>query len=1043
MNVSRIVAGFGLLMLPVLAFGAEDWENPEVFAVGRLEPRATFYNYPDALSALTGNYKESDRYMSLNGKWKFNYAAKPADRPKDFYTENYDTSSWADITVPGNWEMQGFGTPIYVNIGFGGFPVNPPFTSHTDNPVGSYRRTFDLPESWKGDRIFLHFGGSTSGMYVWVNGKKVGYVQSTKNPAEFDITDFVKPGKNSVACEVYRWTDGSYLEDQDFWRLSGLERDVYLYATPQQRIADFFVQAGLDSKYKNGEFKIDVDLKNYESSAAPVNLYVTLYAPDGKLVYAEGKSISIPSSGEVTVPMEAKLKNVKRWSAETPDLYSLVIRLSGKDGKNMEATSVKVGFRTVEIKNAQLLVNGEAIEVHGVDLHEHHELTGHAVDRATMIKDLQTMKQHNINAIRTSHYPQSPLMYELCDEYGMYIVDEANIEIHGMGVRNNRDLDTVPHPAYRPEWRAQMLDRERSLVERDKNHPSVITWSLGNEAGNGENFKAAYRWIKERDKTRPVQFEQANEDPHTDIVCPMYPSIEHMKRYAARTDVTRPYIMCEYAHAMGNSTGNFQEYFDIIRSSPHMQGGFIWDWVDQGFLTKDEEGRPYWAYGGDFGARDLRNDDNFCINGLVQPDRTPHPGLNEVKKVYQDIRFTPTADNKELSIENHFNFRDLSNYTFPWYLLRDGEVVKKGEFAKVNAAPGKSVKVKMPAVDMKDGADYTFQVYALTKTGDDMIPANHEVAREEVELQAHKEFAPAVATAPVVKETEYGKHHVPVWSITGDGVEVVIDKQGRIRAYNAAGRNLINDGIEPSFWRAPTDNDWGNQAHIRLNAWRCAAENAGAPTVNLTQTGNEVKVVLKRELDDVGCDYETIYTVYGDGTLGVTETMIPKEGRKVPELMRFGTVIPMPKSYENFLWYGRGPWENYSDRKHSSFVGLYEGKVADQRYPYIRPQESGNKTDVRWAELTDNEGYGLRVTAQNLLNVSALDVTPASLDPGLDKHNMHNSDIWPDRDRVYFNIDLAQRGLAGDDSWGRAPHAPYLLPGGSYTYTYFLTPVKK
>lgn len=1043
MKILKALIAIALPAIPLTLSAAEDWENPGVFAQGRLPHRATAYPYPSAADALKGDFKASPWYESLNGKWKFHYSEKPADRPQDFYLPGYDTSSWADITVPGNWEMQGFGTPIYVNVGFGGFPVNPPFTSHDDNPVGSYKRSFEIPASWSGRNIILHFGGSTSGMYVWVNGKKVGYVQSTKNPAEFDITKFVKPGRNDLACEVYRWTDGSYLEDQDFWRLSGLERDVYLYSIADQRIADFFARAGLDSKYKNGVLDLDVSLQNYVSGAVPVSVDVAVYDAKDKKVYSSARSLDLQGGKTEMTNFKGSVKNVAQWSAETPNLYSLVITLKDRDGKTLESTSAKIGFRSVEIKNAQLLVNGKAIEVHGVDLHEHHPVAGHTVDRETMIKDLKVMKQNNVNAIRMSHYPQSPMMYDLCDKYGIYIVDEANIEIHGMGVRHNRDVDTVVHPAYRLDWRDAMMDREKALVERDKNHPSVITWSLGNEAGNGQNFVVAYDWIKQRDNTRPVQFEQADEDRHTDIVCPMYPWIESMKRYAARTDVTRPYIMCEYAHAMGNSSGNFQEYFDIIRSSPHMQGGFIWDWVDQGFLRHDEDGRPYWAYGGDYGARNRNNDENFCINGMVLPDRTPHPGLYEVKKVYQDIRFSGDIKKGVVTIENHFNHRDLSNYSFNWRILRNGEAVKKGTYQKVNAAPGKTVSVKIPfeGIDLSDGAEYTYNIFASVIKGDDLIPAGHEQAREEFELVGHKEYAPAVSAAPSVSEGKYGKHRADVWTVKAGDVEVVFDKHGNLRAYDCGGRNLIPNGIEPSFWRAPTDNDWGNGAHVRLNAWRYAAENAGRPTVSMDKEGNTVKVTVSRELGDVNCDYKTVYTVYGDGTLGVTESLITHADARIPELMRFGTTIPMPKSYDNFRWYGRGPWENYSDRKTASFVGIHEGKVADQYYPYVRPQESGNKTDVRWAELTDSEGYGIRVTGKNLLNVSALDVTPASLDPGMQKHNMHQSDVWRDRYNVYLNVDLGQRGLGGDDSWGRPPHAPYVLTPKDYSYTYYINPV--
>lgn len=1032
-----------LLFIAALAcaFGASanvDWENPAKFAEGRLPHRATLYPYSSATEALKGDFAQSPWFESLNGKWKFHYAAKPADRPADFYRTDYDVSQWEEITVPGNWETQGFGYPIYVNTRYI-FPANPPYTMHHDNPVGSYRRSFNIPSSWSGRKVFLHFGGATSGMYVWINGKHVGYVQGAKNPAEFDITPYIHEGSNEVACEVYRWTDGSYLEDQDFWRLSGLERDVFLYSTADTRIADIFARAGLDKGYRNGELTTDITLQNYESTAQNAKLDAVLYDAAGKKIWSGSKSVTMKPSALTEVAFESPaLKNIRKWSAETPDLYTLVVSLTSPQGKNIESTSVKVGFRKVEIRDGQLMVNGKPIEVHGVNLHEHHELTGHAVDRETMLKDIRVMKQNNINAIRTSHYPQSPMMYDLCDEYGLYVVDEANVEIHGMGVVHNRP-DTTNHPAYHPDWNGAIMDREMALVERDKNHPSVIVWSLGNEAGNGENFKDAYRWIKGRDNTRPVQFEQADETWNTDIVCPMYPSIDYMKEYASRKNADRPFIMCEYAHAMGNSTGNFQEYFDIIRSSPQMQGGFIWDWVDQGFLRTDENGHKYWAYGGDFGAQHYDNDDNFCINGLVNPDRTPHPGLYEVKKVYQDIRFSGDPRKGKVIVENHFNQRDLSNYDLNWRLLRNGEVIRSGKLEGVNPAPNTNTEAKLPAfgVDLNDGNEYYFQIFANVKNGDEIIPSGHEQAREEFELSAPRNYTPTASNVkPTVTELADG------WRVTAGDVVIVFKKDGWLKSYKADGRDLISKGIQPSFWRAATDNDWGDGSYRKSNAWRFAFENSTVKSANLTEDGNEIKVTSLRNMPDVNCDLRTTYTVYGNGTLGVTEELITRADSYIPELMRFGTSIRIPKKYDNFRWYGRGPWENYSDRRHSSFVGIHEGKVADQYFHYIRPQESGNKTEVRWAELTDNEGFGIRVEGEGLLNVSALDVTPGMLDPGMEKHNMHQNSIWPDRWSVYLNVDLGQRGLGGDNSWGATPHQPYRMFPKDFKYTYYLSPIR-
>ncbi len=1026
-----IFAGACLTVLPMMA---NDWENPEIFAIGREEPRATAFPFPTEAAALEGIYAESPYFMSLNGKWAFHYSAKPADRPTDFFKVGADLSTWDSIPVPSNWEMQGYGVPIYTNVIYP-FPKNPPYIPHEDNPVGSYKRSFELPASWDGRRVYLHFDGSTAGMYVWVNGSKAGYVQSTKNPSEFDVTELVKPGKNEIACEVYRWTDGSYLEDQDFWRLSGIDRDVYLYTTDDVRVADFYAQAGLDKNYRHGELELSVKLKNYSSRPETVKVRAAVFDADGRRVWRSVKSMDAGAGSSTGIGFSGTIKNVKKWSGETPYLYTLVITLTDDNGEMIESTSARIGFRNVKIKGGQLCVNGLPIEVHGVNMHEHHQTDGHVVTRETMMDDIRTMKRHNINAVRTSHYPQSPMWYELCDEYGIYLVDEANIEAHGMGSAPWDYIDPQRHPARCPEWKAAILDREKSLVERDKNHPSVIIWSLGNECGQGENFHAAYEWIKDRDKSRPVQFEQAGEDSNTDIVCPMYPGMWHMREYAGRSNPGRPFIMCEYAHAMGNSTGNFQEYYDVIRSSPHMQGGFIWDWVDQGILTKDENGDEYWAFGGDFGAYDYPNDDNFCINGLVLPDRTPHPGLAEVKKVYQDIRFAPVDLSKgEIAVENHFLYRNLRDYEFRWEILRDGSPVDSGVI-DVAAVPGETRRVSVP-VDMikDDGGEYFISIYAFTRKGDDIIPEGYEVAREQYALNnASSDCAFAVSGAPSVKKE--GR----MWKITCRNVTVDIDSvSGELRRYAVNGRNLISSGPQPSFWRAPTDNDWGAKAHIRSNVWRCAAENRKVSSVTLSDSAGCPVVTAKYRLPDVASDYTVKYCINGEGRILVTVNWVADGD--VPEIMRFGMRMALPSEYDNFSWYGRGPGENYSDRNTASFMGIWEGKVAEQYFPYIRPQETGNKTDVHWASLTDDSGAGIRIIGCQPLNVSALDVLPENLDTGMKKHQMHTSDVRHRKDVVFLNIDLVQRGLGGDNSWGGEPHDKYRIFDKRLTYSFVITP---
>ena len=1017
-------------------------EDPAVFAIGREQPRATFYPFDTREAALAGNHSASPFVVSLNGLWRFHFAPNPEQRAVGFEAPDYDATAWQQIPVPSNWELQGYGTPIYTNINYP-FPKNPPYIDHSDNPVGSYRRSFAVPQSWQGRRVLLHFAGSTAGMHVWVNGHKVGYVQSTKNPAEFDITDLVTFGAdNIVACEVYRWTDGSYLEDQDFWRLSGIDRDVYLISTARDaRIADFFVKSGLDKAYRNGVLSVDAQVCG--AAVAGHKLDVALYDAAGKRLFAQAKALS--GEPEQTISFGATIKGVKPWSCESPTLYTMVLTIADASGRVVESTSARVGFRTVEIKDAQLMVNGKAIEVHGVNLHEHHPITGHVVDRETMLADIRMMKLNNINAVRMSHYPESPMWYDLCDEYGLYIVDEANIEIHGLGAEGQPEhFYSKHHPAKDARWHDAILDREHLLVERDKNHPCVIVWSLGNECGNGDNFRSAYRWIKQRDNTRPVQFEQAFENDNTDIVCPMYPSIESMKHYASRADVTRPYIMCEYAHAMGNSSGNFQEYFDIIRSSAHMQGGFIWDWVDQGLLTRDDAGDAYWAYGGDFGAYRYTHDENFCINGLVQPDRTAHPGLAEVKKVYQDIRFRAGDLTKgEIVVENHFATRSLADYRFTYKVLRDGAEVAAGELPPLQVAPGAEKAIKLSLPDVSDGHDYYLSVYAYTRSADAMIPSGHEVAREEFVLAEAADYI-FTPTAGKVSATASDDGATLTVACADAGVTLSFDaRRGCLRQYTIAGRDVLAGELTPSFWRAPTDNDWGNNLHRRANAWRCAADNSVLLDFTCSTDANGCAVVKALyRLPDTSSALAVTYTIDGAGAVLVNVDWRADADAVVPELPRFGVYLPLHRAFDHFTYYGRGPLENYSDRCTASFMGIYESTVADQFYPYIRPQETGCKTAVRYASLTDNGGCGLRVVGCKPLSVSALDVLPADLDPGLAKHQMHNSDVRHSRDKVFLYVDMAQRGLGGDDSWGRGPHAGHILDAKAYNYSFVIEPVK-
>jgi beta-galactosidase len=1030
--ISGLMVG---MLLPIFAqdkASVNDWENPAVFQINREPARATFLPFADKHSAIADIYENSPWFYSLNGNWKFQWSPTPDQRPKDFYKTDFNVVNWKEISVPSNWELKGYGIPIYTNITYP-FPKNPPYIDHSDNPVGSYRRYVDLPSSWSGRRVFLHFEGGTSAMYIWVNGQKVGYSENTKSPCEFDITSYVKPGKNLVAVEAYRWSDGSYLEDQDFWRISGIDRNVFLYSTQNLRIADFFVHPNLDAPYKNGSLAVDVTLGNYNKSSKTGVVEATLVDATGKEIFAQTLKINTPADNKKEATLSKNVSSPNLWSSETPYLYSLLLTLKDENGKFIETVSTKIGFRKVELKNGQLLVNGKRIMVHGVNIHEHNPVNGHYQDIATMMKDIRAMKQHNINAVRCSHYPNNIDWVKLCDKYGIYLVDEANIESHGMGYGHE-------NPAFHPEWDGAHMDRTISLVERDKNSPSVIIWSLGNEASNGDVFMKTYKWIKGRDKSRLVQFEQADEKENTDIVCPMYPRISYMKEYAAREKVTRPFIMCEYAHAMGNSSGNFKEYWDIIRGSKNMQGGFIWDWVDQGFEVTDEVGRKYWAYGGDMGSQNYTNDENFDHNGLVFPDRIPHPGLMEVKKFYQDIYFKAIQPEKGLiAVENDFHYTNLRNYELNYEVLKNGEVIKTGSF-NLDLAPEseKQVQLEMPDMPAADGVEYFLNVFATTRVGTDVIPQGHEVAREQFKAGEGKYFAKVAATNDAVKVTDDEGR----FTLSAGGINVTIDKHtGLMDSYQFAGKLYFNKKPTPNFWRAPTDNDFGNGMEHKCNVWRVAGENTSLKNIAASQADGKAVVTADLYLNDVASDYQIVYTMTGNGDLAVNVSY--KAGtNELPEMPRFGMIMSLDKEFENFSYYGRGPWENYTDRNFASQIGIYSSKVSDQYVPYTRPQENGYKTDLRWLTLTNNEGKGIRIEGLQPICGSALNNWPEDFDPGLTKKYRHTSDITPNRDEVILSVDLAQRGVGGDTSWGAYPHEQYLLKAKKYSYGFVIKPVK-
>jgi beta-galactosidase len=975
--------------------------------------------------------------MSLNGPWKFRWSARPADRPLEFWRLAADVSGWAETPVPSDWMFQGYDYPIYVNSSYE-FARNPkpPFVSHDHNSVGSYRRSFTVPADWAGMDVYLHFGAVKSFFYVWINGEKVGLSKDSKTPAEFEITRFLKPRENVIAAEVYRWSDGSYLECQDFWRLAGIERDVYLYAAPKVRIRDFEVRAGLDGTYRNGRLEVTVELAGIaakDSSIGTVGL--SLFDPSGRRVLsAKELAVAEPDgAGPSRVRFEANVAAVRRWSAETPELYRLVLELRDAAGRALEAVTSKIGFRTSEIKDGHLLVNGAAVLLKGVNRHEHDPYTGHVLSEESMRLDIELMKRSNINAVRTCHYPNDPRWYELCDEYGLYVVDEANIESHGMGY-GPKSL------AKDPAWGPAHLDRVRRMVERDKNHPSVIIWSLGNEAGDGVNFEEAYRWLKARDPSRPVQYERAELRPHTDIYCPMYASIEEMLKYAS-TKQARPLIQCEYAHSMGNSTGNLRDYWDAIESHDQLQGGFIWDWVDEGFAAKTAKGEPFWAFGGDYGPPDVPSDQNFCCNGLVAPDRTPHPALNEAKKVYQYVKIVP-ADLAagRIELRNRYGFMALDRFDLDWEITADGTVLNSGKVERPAVAPGaaKVVRLAVPKFQPKPGVEYFLNVSLRTRDDWAGVPKGHVVAAEQMPFPAGGTAAPSPGRPLPALAVDDGPRFVRV---SGADLVVRFDKAtGALDSFVVGGRELIASGIEPNFWRAPTDNDFGNQMPRRLGLWRQASLYRDLRSISAQETGpGWVSVAVEYGFAGGAATEVLDYLISGDGRITIAGKLSFREAGKLPEIPRVGLKMAVPGACDKVRWFGRGPFESYWDRKTAAFVGLHE-TTAGEPCPYVSPQEYGNRTDTRWLAVRDAEGWGLLVTGDPLFEFSTHPYWPEDLTQ-VSRGSKHPPQVQK-RDFVCLTLDAAQMGVGGDDSWGARVHSQYTIPSQDRGFRLTMHPLR-
>lgn len=1237
-QLALALLGAALLPIPLSRAAAlADWENPELTGQNHLPPHATMVICPDVKTALKiGPVSNAERvkspfYRSLNGRWQYHYASNHLARVGNFWQPDFDDQNWGTIPVPANPEMHGFGFPIYVNIQYPWRkPWQPPFIPADDpnNTVNSYRREFELPKDWAGRRVLVTFDGVNSFFYLWVNGRKIGFGKDSRTPVEFDLTPYVKPGKNLLAVENFRWCDGSYLEDQDFWRLSGIFRDVYLWSPPDVHLRDFEVQPQLDAAYRDADLTVKFHLTNSRAAAVPVRVRGELRDPAGNRAAQFETEVTAPAQGEISASSSVRVTKPRKWSAETPYRYKLLLSLVDQAGRTLEVIPVTVGFRSVEIKNGDLLVNGRRLLIKGVNRHETDPDLGQVVTRERMVQDILVMKQNNINAVRTCHYPNIPAWYDLCDEYGLYLVDEANIESHGMGY----GPETL---ARRPDFAAAHLDRTVRMVERDKNHPSVIIWSLGNEAGDGPNFVATAAWIKQRDPSRPVHYEQAGSKAHTDIICPMYPRPRELERYSSRPQ-TRPYIMCEYSHAMGNSSGNLWLYWDLIYSRPHLQGGFIWDWVDQPlrapvrpvvsltdrsanqiacrltsatkqgnlltsevrvpqhqalnlttnltlevivepiagsghrtFISKGDSqwalqetdagieffvygqgrwqvltvARPdhwlrqrqhlagtydgetlrlylngqlvgeqaysgpvnsaafpvmignnaenlgrrvagliheariyhrplaaaelvrpdrpaeaalvlwlnlaeareiqparddsFWAFGGDFGPPGTPSDQNFCANGLVTPDREPHPGLHEVKHVYQYLHTKPVnLATRTVAVKNWYDFtnpQDLAE--LHWRVTANGQEIQTGKLPAPDLAPHTSGEMKIPVkpFDPQPGVEYFLELSFRLQQNQPWAKRGHEIAWDQFLLPdaAPASPLPRAGVGWTCLNTPQGLR------VHGPNGELFFDhERGALARWKFHGAELIHSPLQPDFWRAPIDNDRGRNMARSQGLWRYAHQNAHLAQPTWDAATHTLRYT--HQLPAVDATWETAYQLNSEGGVKVTATFKPTR-TDLPKLPRLGMQMILPPGFDRIEWHGRGPHETYIDRKDAR-VGRYAGTVREQFYQhYVEPGESGNKVDVRWVALTRKDGLGLlaRATGPSLLSVNALPYKADDLQTAEHPYEL------PHRDITVLNLDWKQQGVGGDDSWGAWPHDEFLIPCRTQSYEFILQPLTR
>ena len=1014
----------------------EPWQNPQVNEMNREPMHAYFTPYTNEANALKQHALPADvrfnvnpateRRISLDGTWKFLFSKNNDLCPKDFYKPGYSPRKWSKIEVPGSWELQGFDAPIYTDTRYP-FPANPPYVPTDYNPVGAYLRDFTVPAGWEGMDIFLDFEGVESAYYVWVNGELAGYAEDSRLPSHFNITKLLKKGNNKLAVKVFRYSDGSYLEGQDYWKYSGIERSVYLYARPQSRVKDFQMTSELINGYKDGELKLNV-LLNQPKAGETVEIKVL---DAGKTIYDQKKTIA--STNDTLFTEKQIFPNARAWNAETPNTYTLVVSTFDAQGKPLESFTHLFGFRTVEMLNGMQMINGQAVLFKGVNRHEHDQHKGRTITVASMIQDIQLMKQFNLNGVRNCHYPNNYPWYELCTEYGLYMVDEANIESHGMMDHKDGTL------ANYPDWELPFMQRMGRMIARDRNCSAIVTWSLGNESGYGKHFETIYDYSKKIDPTRPVQYEGGGYDAKSDIYCPMYARIWRLRQHVNQRDA-RPMIMCEYAHAMGNSVGNLQDYWDLIYKYDQLQGGFIWDWVDATFAIKDKNNRDIAAFGGDMGFVGVVNDSNFCANGLVAADRTPHPHIYEVKKVYQYIHFEPLAFTaNKVKVTNWHDFIGLEGYVLRWAVECDGKAVQSGEMDFPVIAPRGSANIELPLKALPaDGKEYFLTLRAFTKNEAPLIPKGHEVAIEQWLLPSN---GAAVQPAQSVNGSLSTERSNETIRLKGDNFQIAFSTQsGEMTELNYNGKNLIKEGLQPNFWRPLTDNDIPNGHLKRCATWKTAGRDAKLQNIEVTEGQQMATVTATYRMEAQDATLQTVYTVRPNGAVQVSMHFIP--GKKaLNEMPRLGMRMILPAEYEMMTWLGRGPQENYADRKTGALVGLYNATVWEQYHPYVRAQETANHCDVRWVALRNAAGEGLLVTGEEPLSVSAWNFPMEDIEYRPSQVERRHGGSIVKKDMVWLNIDHMQMGVGGDNTWGAQIHPEYTITPKEWKYSFTLSPL--